>query len=56
MLTLPTGTDGCKKFTDFLVDENEKTAILLEETDFCSISTRASNCYDIGISMVIIKH
>lgn len=56
MLTLPTGTDGCKKFTDFTVDENEKTAILLEETDFCPISTRTSNCYDAGISMIIIKH
>lgn len=56
LMTLPTGTDGCRKFVDFEADPKEKVAILLEETDNCPISNRASYAYESNVSMIFIKH
>ncbi len=60
VLILPTGTDGCKKVTDLQLEKEENIAILLEETDFCPITTRVNNVKEaLGdqiLKMILIKN
>jgi hypothetical protein len=51
LVTLPTGTDGCRQYEQDALPKNSKygLALILEETDNCSISKRVGFEKDAGL-------